>query len=873
MLLGSRNVPPITQWTTRTYDAVGRLSSETQPGGRTSTYTYGARVVSVQNPKGQISRQAQDALGRLSVTTNAANQQQTFHYDAFGRVVRSTDAAGSIIANQYDLLGRKTQQIDPDLGTWNYRYNELGELIWQQDAKAQITTFTYDRLGRPSTRSEPDLRSTWTWDTASNGIGKLAKLTGDNGFERTYSYDGFGRAIQTVTNKSIDPYANAGDPNFIHSTGYDSAGRPLTITYPTGFGYKNVYDANGYLSEVRHKDTNDLYWRANARDAEGRVTRETLGNGLVTNRQYKADSGYLDTVQTGIVAADGTLNATVQNDAYSFDAIGNLTTRSQYFGSTSLTESFTYDSLNRLISATPLGGTSVAVHYYPSGNIYIRTDVGTYDYTGCGGTHRVCYVGFSNFSYDANGNMLSGNGRSLTWTSANYPLTITKGTSTEQFLYTPERERVRRISVENGQTTTTVYLNPRIDLGNTFEKTYAPVGTVTYTHHVYAGGQVVGSVNTGPAIAAKTHYFHVDHLGSLTAVTDASGTVVERLSYDAWGKRRKLDSGRDTCNVLSGTIAKRGFTLHEHLDGVDLVHMNGRVYDPLIGRFLSADPNVFYPENQQDFDRYSYVHNNPLSFVDPSGFSVLLTDEYMGNYTMGVAGLDHALAQQAITDIMNNMANANVVTNSYTTGTVTVSGIQSTAASNQYGAASVNTGNTGASAGMTGENSGDSFGSGTQRVFVDNQISVSPSAYDMTPNDWANAFGDISDSAQRLKDRLADDPNKFFSDRGRTGGEGIGSDQWDFLDRMNVEKDLTNMQAKYFGLQLSQRFFGGVQVAGEVLATAYQNRQYGGAGIVAALVGPIWDWFSPPKYSHLVTCETSCSAIIEVGGDARTIYP
>ncbi|MFZ5503070.1 MAG: RHS repeat-associated core domain-containing protein [Pseudomonadota bacterium] len=128
--------------------------------------------------------------------------------------------------------------------------------------------------------------------------------------------------------------------------------------------------------------------------------------------------------------------------------------------------------------------------------------------------------------------------------------------------------------------------------------------------------------------------------------------------------------------------------------------MNGRVYDPLIGRFLSADPNVFYPENQQDFNRYSYVHNNPLSFVDPSGFSVALEDWEMSGYGVGMGfdQLQYAIANSSFQTMNNYYAYGNI-TNSYTTGTVTVSGIQSTAASNQNGAASVNTGNTGANSG------------------------------------------------------------------------------------------------------------------------------------------------------------------------------
>ena len=117
----------------------------------------------------------------------------------------------------------------------------------------------------------------------------------------------------------------------------------------------------------------------------------------------------------------------------------------------------------------------------------------------------------------------------------------------------------------------------------------------------------------------KTRYLHKDHLESIVAMTDELGAVVERLSFDPHGQRRAVD-----WQAVAGPIVPqetpRGFTGHEHLDGVELIHMNGRVYDPVIGRFLSADPIVQFPETTQGFNRYTYTDNNPLSFTDPSGF-------------------------------------------------------------------------------------------------------------------------------------------------------------------------------------------------------------------------------------------------------------
>ena len=100
------------------------------------------------------------------------------------------------------------------------------------------------------------------------------------------------------------------------------------------------------------------------------------------------------------------------------------------------------------------------------------------------------------------------------------------------------------------------------------------------------------------------------------------GIAALNPSYDAWGKRRFPNGADDpTGSITSQTT--RGFTGEEQLDTVALVHLNGRVYDPMVGRMISADPTVPDPMNAQAWNRYSYVGNDPLAFTDPSGFSWL----------------------------------------------------------------------------------------------------------------------------------------------------------------------------------------------------------------------------------------------------------
>jgi len=142
----------------------------------------------------------------------------------------------------------------------------------------------------------------------------------------------------------------------------------------------------------------------------------------------------------------------------------------------------------------------------------------------------------------------------------------------------------------------------------------------TWNEYLFAGGGMVGVHFTATAPPPQPFlYFVKDHLGSIAVITNGAGVVHERLAYDAWGKRRNPDGTDDAAGILTASTT-RGFTGHEMIDEIDLVNMNGRVYDPALGRFMSADPFIHDVTNSQDLNRYSYVHNNPLSYTDQNGY-------------------------------------------------------------------------------------------------------------------------------------------------------------------------------------------------------------------------------------------------------------
>jgi RHS repeat-associated protein len=154
----------------------------------------------------------------------------------------------------------------------------------------------------------------------------------------------------------------------------------------------------------------------------------------------------------------------------------------------------------------------------------------------------------------------------------------------------------------------------------------------------YIGNLVIGIKNQSNNHNLWSHkYLLKDHIGSTHTIVDKNGNILSNMSFNAWGARRQppiQDSAvvfqdyhlYDVWTLLGYGVngidntTNRVFTGHEHFDQVGIIHMNGRIYDPSIGRFLQADPVIQDPYNTQSLNRYSYVMNNPLSYTDPTGY-------------------------------------------------------------------------------------------------------------------------------------------------------------------------------------------------------------------------------------------------------------
>lgn len=609
-------------YTTNTYDAFDRIFTSTDPNNGQTSYSYNGLVTSRTNANGQTRTKMMNGQHLVVAVIDATDQEMSYEYDPFGNLIRITDSGGITKSYLYDLRGRKTQTADPDMGTWKYVYDSLGELVQQTDAKSQVSNMYYDLLGRLTMHVEVGLTSNWEYDKARSecttaagaAVGQVDGIWTTVGapYSRIECYDSLERPVQERT--------LIGARTFVSAMSYDAYGRlasqtyPAGFVYPTGFAVSYGYNAYGYLSQILNASNGTVIWQANAVDAIGRITSDSMAGGTFTDTRIYDVLDRLKSVQVGS-------GNTIQNDGYWYDAVGNLNERT-WIDSSDVThaEYFGYDGLNRLTTVT--GPADKSFSYDSAGNLTYKSDVGSYNYTP--GTHQISsMVGTVNgvvnpsFTYDGNGNIAAEAGLAATWTSFNMPNTLTRGASSSAFVYGTEHQRVEQIATSTSGTITSYYV------GSSFEQVATSATGVTENHYyVSAYGRRIAMLVDSSAGTGSWRYFHQDQLSTVEAVTDQTGALVERLSYDAWGKRRNLDGTDSATNMVA--IDKRGYTDQEELDSIGLVDMNARIYDPAIARFVSPDPTIQQVYNQQSHNRYAYVLNRPLRLVDPTGFTFYL---------------------------------------------------------------------------------------------------------------------------------------------------------------------------------------------------------------------------------------------------------
>lgn len=606
------------KWTQYQYDVYGRIVQEVRPEANFQTsYTtnyIGLLTVVTNANTGQQKKTQFDQAGKVRFSEDEGGRVNfTYHSNGIQKT-SILDYAGVVKENICDGFGRVIESQDPNFGSYTYVYNALDELVSQTDPKGKNFTFLYDGMGNmvQKTGPEGDYYYTYYAGTGPN-CGKMTIAEGPQS-TLTYSY-GIGDQVVSLTRQ----HTGSGR-TFLTQYGYDAFGRNNSITYPNGTAISYRYNPiSGHRVEiVKGNDPfvsdPEVIYSIRYKNALGQTTSAmqnftyrswapTIPESLPgTIRSYQIyDGNDMLAEQKSIIG----FNTHLKRYTYGINsASGNLEwRRDEKYG---LSESFSFDDLDRLVQIDNDNG-SEQLTYDDRGNILEKSDVGTFTYDVANRVSEI--TPYANIADD---------NQELSYYSFNKVKSIEEGTWKARFDYWPSEQRsAMEVYKKNILQTTTYYA------GDYEEEVDSINGTVKQRCYIYSpDGDMVAVIET-VGVTEQVFYILTDHLGSITHVVDGSGIILEERAYDAWGRLRDPQTwAAYPANIALGQPLyrfDRGYTGHEHLPQFGIINMNGRLYDPVLGRMFSPDPYIMGEHNTQGYNRYTYALNNPLKYTDPTG--------------------------------------------------------------------------------------------------------------------------------------------------------------------------------------------------------------------------------------------------------------
>jgi len=595
------------------YDAFSRLVWSEDGAGNRMTYTYNAwdQLVRTDLPGGN-------------------NAFSAVVYDDINRTVQTTDPEGNVSKGIFDLLGRTTRQEarDPSgalVSKMDYTYDFMGNVLTQVDGRGSITSFAYDVLSRLVAVTDPENQTTqYAYSLAGNlkevrypgnqgkvvkrydQMGHLIQQTDPAGQIDTYAYDANSNLIQktdragqvqTYNYNNRNQQISSSTANETITYGYDQAGRRLSMQDGLGTTYFGYEPATGWLKTVTYPDQRQTQYTY---DNQGIRTQMIDPFGVVTKYQYNArnELAAVGTTPTqwdaqytykknGLRATTHLLNVVTATFGYNELNLTSLThTRTggmlnsfaygydqnrNQISKTENSQSYTYgyDTLNRILSSTQL---NEEYTYDPRGNRQtLQTDA-------------LLDMAEINYQYD----------------NRNRLMQVNRGINPAvQYLYNGDGLLSER--TEAGVTTRYYYDGEQI-----IAEGIVSGGGVTHKASYIRGNELVARVD---ASGSKAYYGHNGH-GDVVNLIDSSGQVLNSYTYDMWGNPLAVQEIVDNPFRYSGEYWD---------DSTGLQYLRARWYDPSIGRFISEDTYEGELNNPLSLNLYTYVYNNPLIFIDPTG--------------------------------------------------------------------------------------------------------------------------------------------------------------------------------------------------------------------------------------------------------------
>jgi RHS repeat-associated protein len=604
--------------TTFAYDTAYRLTSETNADAKVTSYAYDlmSNLTGVTDALNRTTNYTYDDFNRLTkikypeATVGAGRLEENFTYDSAGNLLQKADQAGRMTSFCYDSSNRLTSSTDPALKTTAFEYNARSQQTAVVDAINQRYEFVYDALGRRTQEKKGAATMTFAYDVGGN----RTQRTDYNNAVTNYAYDALNLLTTvnypdtTSTTYGYDVLSRlttATNPSGTVTVAYDNRGRVSSVTDVFGQVVSYAYDANSNRTQLslngattatyQYDVINRLTQLADdaslnttfSYDATNKLTSRTLPNGVVTTPQYDGLNRL-----TRLTHAKGA--NTLADFQYQFNTVNDITQMIDGAGS----HNYSYDSLNRLTAASHPNQTNESYTYDDVGNRTASHQGSSYTYQPF---NRLVAANGASFGYDANGNLISktdaGGSWTYSWDYENQLKQASKsGGAAVIYAYDALGRRVQRTSSASG---TTKFIYDGADVLRDLDDS----------------GSVLANYLNGPGVDNRLRqtagtmaaYFAVNHLGTTSALTDASGDITATLDYDSFGK------------VTSGAATTRYTYSGREIDPeTALMYYRARFFDPQVGRFISEDPIGL----SGGMNLFTYVANNPVSFTDPSGTQI-----------------------------------------------------------------------------------------------------------------------------------------------------------------------------------------------------------------------------------------------------------
>ncbi len=524
----------------------------------------------------------------------------------------------------YDSLSRLLSSKNPESGTISYSYDPDGNPLSKTDARGIVISYGYDKGHRLTQKSYSDgsapvgfFYDSFTGVTSDNSIGRLVQQTNNVNAAEFFSYDSLGR-IKSQNNWTPSSPSITANPI---TANYDAAGSLISLTYPDGRTVSTGYNAAGQMINVK-AGTFSYYTVPQGGDPTtwgywptGAMNRGTYGNGVIET------TGFNNRLQVSSIC-DSKLNSTCdptsgalfgKNYGY-YDSAGhnngNILSIVDTLSATR-NQSYTYDTLNRVISGAQADNAfNVTHHYDPWGNM---TESGTSSFQPLfDGNNRMvpsggCTPNLLPYCYDIAGDLLKDNQGHVYAYDAEARIKTVDGT-TASYTYGADGERVRKDT--NGTAAEYIYF-----AGNVIAEKNVTTGAWTDYIFGYGGKRIAKDTSTNGSAA---QYYQDDHLGTTRIMTDSAGTVISNCTFNAFGEQI-------SCSPDNASNHYR-YAGKEHDNESDLGDFGARYYSSSMGRWTTPDWSerpiaVPYAEfgDPQSLNLYMYVRNDPVSKADADG--------------------------------------------------------------------------------------------------------------------------------------------------------------------------------------------------------------------------------------------------------------